>query len=99
VTRLGDCDFSPIGRWLILGSFSENEMGSLNLWATFFHGKSYVLIVTKIRVGLHFGRFFASSSGHTGGERRFRRKQTEKEKRRKFSTAEKSAGKEEIFDG
>jgi hypothetical protein len=30
----------------------------------FFHGTSYVLILTKILVGPHLGDFFTNSSGH-----------------------------------
>jgi hypothetical protein len=31
----------------------------------FFEDKSQAFILTKIIVGLHFGRFFTPSSGHT----------------------------------
>jgi hypothetical protein len=43
------------------GHFDDNKRSS-NCWATFFHGKSYVLILTKKLIGLHFGRFFLKKS-------------------------------------
>jgi hypothetical protein len=40
------------------GQFSVNFRSSPNLWATVFHWKVYVLILTKKCVGQHFGQFF-----------------------------------------
>jgi hypothetical protein len=40
------------------GHFFENYRSSINILGTLFHGKNCVLILTNIRVGLHFGRFF-----------------------------------------
>jgi hypothetical protein len=51
VTRLGEN--SPLGRnfasWAIatFDNFFENYRSATNLWATFPHGSSYVLILTK----------------------------------------------------
>jgi hypothetical protein len=45
MARLGE--FSPIGQLLTLGRFFENYRISTNYWATYFHGKSYVLILDK----------------------------------------------------
>jgi hypothetical protein len=56
VVRLGE--FSPIARLFSLGRFFKNYKSSSNSWATFAHETSYVLILTKKRVGLHFRRLF-----------------------------------------
>jgi hypothetical protein len=37
---------------------------SSNFWATFVHGKSYVLILTKNCLGFILGDFFTNLSGH-----------------------------------
>jgi hypothetical protein len=47
-----------------LDSFFVNYGFSLNLWPTFFHGKSCVLILTKNRFGQILGDFFTNPSGH-----------------------------------
>jgi hypothetical protein len=49
--------------WAIVffGQFFENYRRGTNSWATFFHGKSNALILTKIELGLHFGRFFSQA--------------------------------------
>jgi hypothetical protein len=47
----------------ILSSFL-NYRSSPHFCATVFLGVDFVLILTKKRVGIHFGRFFTNSSGH-----------------------------------
>jgi hypothetical protein len=49
VTRL--VKFSPIGRVFTSGSLSEITKVSQKIRASFFHGKSYLLILTKNGVG------------------------------------------------
>jgi hypothetical protein len=44
--------------------FLENYRSSQNFGATFFYGKSYVIISTKNRFGFIVGDFFTNSSGH-----------------------------------
>jgi hypothetical protein len=49
------------------GQFLEKCISRPKFQATFFHGKSYALLLInfdKKWVGLHFGRFFSNSSGH-----------------------------------
>jgi hypothetical protein len=48
-----------------LGGFLKiTERNSANFGATYFHGTSYALILTKQRAGLHLGDVFTNSSGH-----------------------------------
>jgi hypothetical protein len=42
---------------LTLGSFCKNCGSSPKFWASFFHFKSYVINLTKKRVGLQLKRF------------------------------------------
>jgi hypothetical protein len=42
----------------------ENYRISPSVWATIFHGKFYVLILTKNELGYILGDFFTVSSGH-----------------------------------
>jgi hypothetical protein len=57
VSRLGE--FRLLGScliWKLLGKtmYLQNQYD----WATFFHSNSFVLFLTKKRVGQHFGPFF-----------------------------------------
>jgi hypothetical protein len=49
-----------------LGSCCENYRSSQNNGATFFHGKSNVVIFTKNVFGYILGDFFTNASGHPG---------------------------------
>jgi hypothetical protein len=42
------------------------KVGSPKFWASFYHGKSYVLILTKNVLGNILGDFFTNASGHPG---------------------------------
>jgi hypothetical protein len=44
--------------------FFENDKSSVISWASFFHGTSYVFILTKNVLGYILGDFFTNSSGH-----------------------------------
>jgi hypothetical protein len=64
VTRLGE--FSPIGRLFIytLWVVFKKKTNSSKILGRLFQGKKlcrYVLILTKIQVGPHFGQFFAQT--------------------------------------
>jgi hypothetical protein len=61
VTRLGE--FSPFWVIIYFGQCFEDYMSATNFWATFFHGASYVIILTKTWWGYILGDFFANSSG------------------------------------
>jgi hypothetical protein len=52
--------------WAIIyfGQWFEKLQKENIFWAAFSHGTSYVFILSKKRVGLHFGDFFKNSSGH-----------------------------------
>jgi hypothetical protein len=58
VTRLGD--FSPIGTY-VLGRFLKSSEAAEIFWSPF----PTVKVLTKKRIGRHFGRFFTNSCGHT----------------------------------
>jgi hypothetical protein len=44
--KLGE--FSPIGQFFALRHFVGNYKSSRNVWATFYHSKSYIFIFTKM---------------------------------------------------
>jgi hypothetical protein len=46
------------------GYFFENSRSSLNIWATFFHGKALYCFFYKNGLGYILGDFITSSSGH-----------------------------------
>jgi hypothetical protein len=54
-----------IGAIVFHGQFFFNYRINPNFGATFYHVKSYVLILTKNEVGYILGYFFTNSSGHT----------------------------------
>jgi hypothetical protein len=60
-------EFSPIGQLFTLGSFFNNRR-SPNFWATFFHGKTYVLcnFGKKNSLATFWAIFKTISSGHPG---------------------------------
>jgi hypothetical protein len=63
VTGLGE--FSPIGRLFTFGQWFENNISGANLWDTFFHGTSYLMILTKNGWAMYIlGVFFINASGH-----------------------------------
>jgi hypothetical protein len=64
VTRLGE--FSPIERFVSFKHFLENYIRSTYFGATFFNGKSYVLISTKKVWATFWAIFFTNSSCHRG---------------------------------
>jgi hypothetical protein len=47
-----------LGYRLFWGQFFENFRRSPTFWSANFHGKKYVLLLTKKWVGLHFGQCF-----------------------------------------
>jgi hypothetical protein len=52
-------EFSPFLAIVYFGQRFENYRSRTNLWATFSpRGTSYVAILAKTLVGLHFGRLF-----------------------------------------
>jgi hypothetical protein len=57
-------------QWMIVfyGQFSENYKSGPNFGATFVHGKSSVLTLTKYELGYIFGDFFTYSSGHSASK-------------------------------
>jgi hypothetical protein len=48
--------------WFTLGSILKNYRSSLNGWATFFCGTSYVLLLAEDCFGPHFGPFFSQTN-------------------------------------
>jgi hypothetical protein len=56
-------EFLPNGRLFSFGQFSEKYKRSTNVLGAFFHGKSYVLRLTKNGLGYTLGDFLRISSG------------------------------------
>jgi hypothetical protein len=50
------------------GLLHENDRSRANFLATFFHGKSHVLILAKIGLATFWAIFFTNSSGHPAFE-------------------------------
>jgi hypothetical protein len=60
---LGLGEFVQIGRLFTLGCFLK-ILKQPNYLSYFFHGKIYVFILTKNRLGHILGDFFTNTSGH-----------------------------------
>jgi hypothetical protein len=53
---------------VFFGQFFENYRSKPNIWATLFHGKSCLIILTKTELVFILGNCFTNSSGHPDSE-------------------------------
>jgi hypothetical protein len=58
---LGDCLLQAVFAYIRLFLIIINYIRSPNFWATFFHGKSYAIILTKYRLSYIFGDFLQTN--------------------------------------